>query len=376
MPINKIYPIIQVWLLSACIIMALPACEKDDEDKGVQTNDTNNNDQSDDNDNEENQPNYRGASTVLIANEGTFNQGNASLARYQPKDGNLTEEYFRAKNGRPLGDVFHSMLFQEERGFLVINNSGKIEVVDISSSASLGSISPLPSPRYLQPLGNGKGYVTNFTQGDRSELSIVDMNAYEKTGTITTGGWTEQMVKANDRIWVAEVNLAGLLVVNPEKHEVTDTIKLQKQIQEVVKDQNGMIWTLSNGGLNDKKKPVLYKIDPGTKTIANDFRFPSNNDQPGSLTFSQNKDTLYFINQGIYRMPITMKNLPANPIIDEPAERNFYGLGIDPYNGRFYVSDALDYVQKGLVFTYSAQEKKVMDTLKPGIIPRSFRFIR
>ncbi len=375
MAVNKDHKFFGACILITFLLVGLSGCDKDDE-RGVKTEDTTNDGSSDDNNDKEEESVYSGASSVFIANEGTFNQGNASLALYKPEDGTITEEHFRTKNGRPLGDVFHSMLFQQERAFLVINNSSKIEVVDIGSMSSLGSIRSLPSPRYMQPLGNNKGYVSNFTQGSSSELSIVDMNAYQKTGTITTSGWTEQMVKAKNKVWVAEVNLAGLLVVNPEENKVTDTIMLQKQVQEVLKDNQGMIWTLSNGGLNDSQKPILYKIDPGSKTIAEQFNFPAKSDQPGSLTFSRNKDTLYFLNEGIYQMSIESASLPNKPIIEEPGNRNFYGLGVDPYNGRFYVSDALDYVQKGLVFTYSAQDKMVTDTLKPGIIPRSFRFLK
>ena len=365
---NKLKSILLYPLFMLILLIPFTGCEEDD-NKGVQSEDNKDN-------NEKVDTGYEGASTVHIMNEGTFNQGNASLTVYEPGKGVVRQQYFRQKNDRPLGDVFHSMLYYQTRGFLVINNSGKIEVVDTHTFNSLGTIRNLPSPRYIQPLGNGKGYVTNFTQGGSSEVSIIDMNAYEKTGQIPTSGWTEQMVKVNQRIWVAEVNLAGILIIDPQNHSVTDTVLLKKQIQQLAKDEEGYVWTLANGGIEDDRKPVLYKIDPHDRSIAQQWTFPSKDNQPGNLTFNQQRDTLYFLDNGIYRMPINASQLPDGPLIKAPTDRNFYGLGMDPYSQRIWVSDALDYVQKGLVFVYEDYENPPGDTIKAGVIPRDFRFVR
>jgi len=350
-----------------CLILtgSLPACKKDRE-KGVQTTDE---------DDMKSNPDYQGAQTIYITNEGTFNKGNASLTRYKPVKGSLKRQFFKEKNGRPLGDVFHSMHFHEHRAYLVINNSGKIEVVDSATFQSLGTIRNLPSPRYIMPLGNGKAYVSNFTLGSDSEISLVNLNTYQRSGAISTGGWTEQMVKANGRVWAAEVDKGALLIINPDKHQIMDTINLRKQLKEVVKDRNGMIWALSTGGLDDQHKPVLYQINPANKQIEQQLTFPQKADQPGNLTFNKRKDTLYFINRGVFRLAIRAGMLPTKPLIREPANRNFYGLGIDPVNGRLFVSDALDYVQRGLIFSYKPGQNKAVDTFKAGTIPSDFQFI-
>ncbi|MFT6716195.1 MAG: hypothetical protein ACJA0Q_000827, partial [Saprospiraceae bacterium] len=70
------------------------------------------------------------------------------------------------------------------------------------------------------------------------------------------------------------------------------------------------------------------------------------------LAINGTRDTLYFLNDGVFQFPISDSSIPTNPII-ESESRNFYGLGVDPVSGEVYVSDAIDYIQKSKVFVYS-----------------------
>ncbi len=363
-----------IYFLFLFVSLGILACEKD-EPKGVQTEE--NPGETDNNDSGDNDTagNYEGASAVYIINEGTANYGNASLTEYKLPDKEVFREVFRNQNGRPLGDVFQSMFFFNNRAYLVVNKSGKIEGVHSKNFQSKGTIKGLPSPRYLMALSDGTGYVSNFTLGNQSEISIVDLNTYQKIDAIKTGGWTEQQVLANGLIWVAEVDLGALLVIDPAKDAIMDTLRLQKQVKEVVKDRQGKLWTLSNGGLNNEHKPILYRINPVKRKIMEKYFFKKNT-QPSDLTFNKAKDTLYFLKDGIYRMSINAIQLPSKPLVKEKGDRNFYGLGVDPFSGRIFASDALDYVQRGLVFTYSSGEGNAIDTLKAGIIPRKFIFVK
>jgi hypothetical protein len=54
-------------------------------------------------------------------------------------------------------------------------------------------------------------------------------------------------------------------------------------------------------------------------------------------------------------------------------ERLLYSLGVDPVSGDIYLSDAIDYIQAGLVFRYN-RYGTLLDSFTAGIIPGSFCF--
>ena len=64
----------------------------------------------------------------------------------------------------------------------------------------------------------------------------------------------------------------------------------------------------------------------------------------------------------------------------EPAQaflsgqgKSFYGLGIDKTTNEVFVADAVDYVQKGNIYVYSAAGN-LQSQFKTGIIPNGFCF--
>jgi len=83
-------------------------------------------------------------------------------------------------------------------------------------------------------------------------------------------------------------------------------------------------------------------------------------------------DTLYWLNNGIYRMSITATVTPTAPFIAQSGV-NYYGLGIDPSTNEIYVSDAIDYVQKGMIYRYQSNGT-LIHTFRAGISPGDFYF--
>lgn len=71
-------------------------------------------------------------------------------------------------------------------------------------------------------------------------------------------------------------------------------------------------------------------------------------------------------------MPIDAEQLPTQAFV-KASNNLFYGLGVNPLNSDVYVSDAIDYQQKGLVYRYNAKGALVYK-IKAGIIPASFIF--
>ena len=73
-------------------------------------------------------------------------------------------------------------------------------------------------------------------------------------------------------------------------------------------------------------------------------------------------------------MPVASQALPENPFITADG-RLFYGLAIHPNTGNIYVSDAVDYVQSGMVYQYR-KDGSLAASYKAGRIPGSFCFTK
>ena len=85
----------------------------------------------------------------FVVNEGAFQQGNGSFGFFNALSGEYEDAVFASQNDLPLGDVVQSALNIDDRIYIVVNNSNKIEILEADSLKSTGRIEGLNSPRYM-----------------------------------------------------------------------------------------------------------------------------------------------------------------------------------------------------------------------------------
>jgi len=315
---------------------------------------------------------------IFIVNEGNFNWGNASISFINGKDYLVHNDIFQLANNKNLGDVAESMKVFNNMGFIVVNNSNSVEVVSLKDFKSIKTITGFNSPRNIEIIDSNKAYVTNMIR----DIAVVDLKSLTITKTIHFQDWTESMIFYNDYLYVTSVGnyilanskrKAKIQIIRTSDDQVVDSIITGKEPLSILIDRKQKIWVLCTGGFDNFEAPSLLRIDPDLKIVEKTFIFNKGIDSPSRLCINPSGDTLFYLNNGIYQMPVSAASLPIQPLI--PSEGHlFYGLGVNPANGNLFVSDAVDYVQNGWVYQFNQSNGNLIKAFRAGRIPGSFCF--
>ena len=306
---------------------------------------------------------------VYIVNEGGFGYGNGSVSYYSPSDCTITLDLFQTQNSKPLGDVCQSLTFFNQKGYVVVNNSQKIEVVKQSDFTSLATISGFTSPRYFLPVSNNKAYVTDLYA---NKIAVVNLSNNSISNYINCKTWTEELVLSYGKAFVCTPKSDKIYVIETTTDLLIDSIVVSYGSSSIKEDKNGKLWVLCRGDSDKNIKGALFQINPLNHIVEQSIAFPDAKNSPSNLQFNGTNDTLYYLNQGVFRMSILDISLPNTAIIAENG-KNFYGLGIHPTTSEIYVSDAVDYVQKSLILRYSSNGV-LKTSFNAGIISGNFVF--
>lgn len=316
---------------------------------------------------------------VFISNEGPFNNGTGTISFYSRSTSGVSNDIFQTKNSYPLGNIVQSMEIFNGKGYIIVNNAGKVEIVDGSTFASNGAISGLTNPRYFLGIDNSKGYISEWgTGGINGAIKVVDLNTKTVTATINTGKGAEGMVKVGNNVYLTcsggYANDSVVTVIDATTNAVVTTITVGANPKNIKVDASGKIWVLCSGeyGIypNLVKTGKLVRIDATSNTVELSLPFSSTTSQPSNLVINGAKTTLYYsYNGNVYSQLSSASSLNTTATIN----RNFYGLGIDPSNDYFYGSDAGDFSSNGKVIRYNTTGVAV-DSFTVGVIPGNFCF--
>jgi DNA-binding beta-propeller fold protein YncE len=307
-------------------------------------------------------------SRVWVVNEGNFQFGNAALGLYDKKEEVYFSKVFEQSNSTDLGDVFQSMSIIDGEAYLVLNNSGKVEIIDTSNFSRVRTIKDLNSPRYIQSVSNEKAYITDlYAKG----IHVLDLTSSTISHKIPASEWTEKMVLKDNVLFVSMPKSEHIYAINTLADTVIDSVSLAYGSNSMVLDKSGYLWVLCQGSQSQSKSAGLYRIDPNSLSVLNQYPMDENLN-PGAMTINADGDKIYFIYNDLFEMSIDAQSLPTTPLYPS-SNRVFYGLGVDPENEDIYVADAKDYVQKGQVYRLNAMGD-LIHSFQTDIIPSGFYF--
>jgi DNA-binding beta-propeller fold protein YncE len=307
---------------------------------------------------------------VYILNEGNFMAGNGSLSFYSYDSSKVFNDLFYSINNRHLGDVPNSMVIHADKAYIVVNNSGKIEVVDRSTLVSTATITGLISPRNMAIINDNKAYVTSMYS---DSIVIIDLTKNKISGYVNIRRSSESIVLLGLNAYVSNwVGGKEIMVLNTVNDEVIDSVGVGIEPESMVLDAHGKLWVLCNGGWARTSAAELDVINTGENFVEKKFVFPSLGNSPTSLTIDGFGLNLYYLDKGVWQIQNNSEALATEPIITESGAY-FYKIAINPMNSDIFVTDAADFVQKGNILIYK-NNGVLVTKQQAGIIPGSMCF--
>jgi YVTN family beta-propeller protein len=290
---------------------------------------------------------------VYIVNEGSFQASNGSISYFDPSRNLIVNGIFEAANNRPLGDVVQSIsVANDTAGYIVVNGSGKVEVVRLKDFVVIAPPIPVFYPRYFMQVSTAKGYLTAGSMD--GWIYIVNLMDQHVTDSIRVGYGPETMVKLNDQVFVANSGGWGLdstvSVVNCVTDKVTRQIQVGKVPLDMAFDAETNLWVYSKGyaqynwnppyNLVSETEALLQKVDPETGNIiwrqavgkAGDYTAT-----PPKMAINREGTRLFYLRpDGVYALSTDAPMLSSAPLISG----SFYGIEVNPDDDNIYLFES------------------------------------
>lgn len=327
-----------------------------------------------------------GQEGFFVINEGGFGNGDASLSYFDKANNTMINDVFLNNAERPLGDQAQSMSVHNGMGYIVVQNSEKIEVINADDFSSLGTVNKeagIISPRYFLGIDQNKAYVTDWGEDKLTgTVKVLDLSTLKVTKTISTGKGANELVRLGDKVYVANNGGWGydnkVTIIDVNTDEAVDSITVGDNPSALKVDRNNNIWVIGSGKTvyNDD-----WSVDEANSTPA--FLAKIVNDEValkldaasvyeglGRLVMNNAADHLYFNYSGaVYKMSIDATELPSTPFID----KSFYGLAVDPSTDNVIGTESPNFSSAGTVYRYD-NTGKLIDQYTAGIAPNGCAF--
>ena len=216
---------------------------------------------------------------IFVLNEGQMGANNATLDFLRRSDGQYITGAFKKMNpsaAAGLGDVGNDIAIHDDNVWMVINNSGLVEVVSAADETEIATIE-IPTPRAIA-FDDKYAYVTSWagafatygadysvtdSANPRGCVYRIDLNTYKTAGTVEVGYQPEGIAYYGGKLYVA--NSGGISsqlpplyaydntvsVIDTKSFAVTRTVEVQVNLKNVYADGKGHIFVTTLGNYFD-----------------------------------------------------------------------------------------------------------------------------
>jgi hypothetical protein len=315
------------------------------------------------------------AKGVYIINEGNFGRGNASLSYYDLESFHVYNDVFHAVNGKDLGDVAAGMTLRGNEGYVIVNNSQKIEVIDLRTNLNVATIptGPGSSPRRMAFVNDSLALVTDLYG---NAVLKVNLAARAVTGSIAVGANPEGIAITDGKAYVANSGFGlgrTVSVISLSTMSVIRTLTVADNPNGVQLTPGGLVFVVCAGSYGDFSDPTddtpakIVVIDPSTDMVTDSVYIGGH-----AMDIAIGLDGIGYVASGTEVLRVDTR---ARSVTGTFKPGTYYSVGVEAASGDVYLSDPKTYVQPGTVYVY-APNGQLRNQFDAGLIPGSFAFKR
>lgn len=320
---------------------------------------------------------------IWVLNEGLWNMNNSSLTAYNSENKHTHLDIFKNKNGRNLGDVANDIVLYGSKVYIVLNESGLIEVVDMYTVKSITQIivsnekGVNRQPRCLSTY-KGNVYVCCFD----GSLIKIDTTSLTIKETTKAGSNPDGICVVGSKLYVS--NSGGLnypdygnTVSVFDLNTFTEIKKIEVAINPTLIKANtqGDVFVLSNGNYEDVE-PCLQRIDSKKDIVLKRYDFKlSNFDILDNLLYFYHYD--YVTNATAYKIfDLESETMLNYSFIRESVNIKIpHSININPHDYSVVITDALDYQSRGEAYCFD-KNGKLTYHFETGLCPKKTIFLK
>ena len=219
------------------------------------------------------------AQKLFVLNEGGMGSNNATLDFLRFSDGKYITGAFKKMNpeiAAGLGDVGNDIAIHGEEAWIVVNNSGIVEVISAYEETEIAAIK-VPTPRNIA-FDNTYAYVTSWagayvtygadysaadSKNPKGQVYRINLGTKKVEGSVEVGYQPEGIACYNGKLYVA--NSGGIAsqlpptysydntvsVIDAASFKVEKTVEVQVNLKNVYSDGTGNIYVTTLGNYWD-----------------------------------------------------------------------------------------------------------------------------
>jgi len=316
---------------------------------------------------------------VYIINEGLYGQNNSTISFYDFELQTVTNNiYENANSGNFLGDTANEIEVFDNKGYIAVANSNKIEIIDLASFKSLGfvDLGSNGSPRDIVIIDSTLGYVTSLMQ---DQLIKFNPTTKQVIKAISVGSKPEGAVYAAGKIYVANSGFGfdkTVSVIDITTDMVEKTLTVGMNPRFIYKLDNNNVYIVCTGNYDAVGRGGVYHINTQNQTVSDSIIINGN---PSKSTLLKNNKMAVINNSGVIKVDLTTKTADETPFISAMYVNGIYGMiyaiAFDEQTEQLYLGNPKDFQQNGeiLVFDLNGNELKRFDV---GITPGKILIVR
>ena len=337
-----------------------------------------------------------GIRKVFMLNEGGMGSNNASLDFLRVSDGNYVTGVFKKMNptaGAGLGDVGNDIAVNGDELWIVVNNSGIMEVLSAKDETEIAAIS-VPTPRNVA-FDDTYAYVTSWAgayanygsdysitdyKNPKGQVYRINLSTKKLDGSVEVGYQPEGIALRDGKLYVA--NSGGIAsqlpptysydntvsVIDTKTFAVTKTIEVQVNLKNAWSDGAGNVYVTCLGDYWSVHSG-LYVIDrnDAVKHVSDYVSVSALKD--GVVYCIGTEDEFDWSGAPKTWKAFSCRNGAKTSLPLSVSATALYGLcALD--GSTFLVSDAGDYFNPGTVSLYAGGAKAW--TVTAGVCPGHF----